>query len=320
MKNMRPGNAGRVIRGVIIGAVIAILAVSVMTGCIFFTNEQETGFICTLGKNTMIETAGAHFKIPFISQKYVYDGTTQGMAIGYNEGDNESAQSESLMITSDFNFINIDFYIEYRITDPIAYTYATSDPEGILRNIAMASIRNTVGLVDVDTALTTGKSQIETDVQTDITEELLRHETGLTVSNVSIQDSEPPTETVSEAFKAVNDAKTGKDTAINNANAAAKKVTENAAAEASKILSSAEATRTERVNQAREEVATFNAIFDEYRKNPEVVKERMYLDAVKKIYPNMEIVIGDGKLIYVTGNGTNVEPAAAAAAAEADEK
>ncbi|MDO4478252.1 MAG: FtsH protease activity modulator HflK [Lachnospiraceae bacterium] len=316
-----PRNGGKGLKVIIGVAIAAAVVLIVAFDCVFFTNEQQTGFVCTLGKNSMIETAGVHFKAPFIAKKYVYDGTTQGMPIGYEDNYDDMANEDSLMITKDFNFINIDFYLEYRITDPIAYTFSTSDPEGMLRNIALASIRNTVGLVDVDTALTTGKSQIEIDVREDIAAELEKHKTGLTISNVSIQDSEPPTEEVSEAFKAVNDAKTGKDTAINNASAAAKTVTENASAEAAKILSSAEATRTERINQASEEVARFNALYEEYTKNPEIVRERMYLDAVKAVYPNMEIVIGDGQVVYVTGQdsaaGTGAAVGTARAAANA---
>ena len=167
----------------------------------------------------------------------------------------------------------------------------------------MAAIRNTVGQVDVDSAMTTGKSEIESKVLDDIILELDKHQTGLTVSNISIQDTEAPTEEVQAAFKAVEDAKQGASTAVNEANKYTNERIPEAEAAASKIKSSAEATRTERVNQASEEVAKFNAIYDEYQKNPEVIKQRLYLDTLGEVLPNMEIVIGDGKVIYVTGNG-----------------
>ena len=225
------------------------------------------------------------------------------MPIGYQMDNDESVYEDSLMITSDFNFINMDFYVEYRISDPIKYHYSTSDPEAFLENIALAAIRNTVGQVDVDSAMTTGKSEIESKVLDDIILELDKHQTGLTVSNISIQDTEAPTEEVQAAFKAVEDAKQGASTAVNEANKYTNERIPEAEAAASKIKSSAEATRTERVNQASEEVAKFNAIYDEYQKNPEVIKQRLYLDTLGEVLPNMEIVIGDGKVIYVTGNG-----------------
>ena len=285
------------------GFAIIIVVISLFNG-IYFTNEQEIGFSSIFGRNTIIETAGMHFKVPFLSKKHVFDGTTQGIPIGYSLEDDESVYEDSLMITSDFNFINIDFYLEYHITDPIAYYYSTNDPEGILKNIALASIRNTVGQVDVDSAMTTGKSQIEADVFADITAELSKHSTGLTVTNISIQDSEAPTKEVADAFQEVEDAKQGAKTAVNTANKYTNEQIPAAEAAAAKIKSSAEATRTERINQATEEVATFEALYAEYSKNPDIVKQRMYLDALSEIIPQMEIIIGkDSKVVYVTGSG-----------------
>lgn len=230
------------------------------------------------------------------------DGTTQGMPMGYTMDDDESVYEDSLMITSDFNFINMDFYVEYRISDPITYSYSTSNPEEFLENITLAAIRNTVGQVKVDLAMTTGKSEIEAKVLDDIIQELAKHKTGLTVTNISIQDTEAPTSEVQAAFKAVEDAKQGASTAENEANKYTNEKIPEAEATASKIKSSAEATCTERINQANQEVAKFNAVYDEYQKNPEVIKQRLYLDTLGEILPNMEVVIGDGKVIYVTRN------------------
>ena len=291
------------VRLFLIGIITVIILVVALINSIFFTTEQQIGFTTFLGKNTIIENAGMHFKIPFLAKSYIMDGTTQGMPIGYQMDNDESVYEDSLMITSDFNFINMDFYVEYRISPPIKYHYSTSDPEAFLENIALAAIRNTVGQVDVDSAMTTGKSEIESKVLDDIILELDKHQTGLTVSNISIQDTEAPTEEVQAAFKAVEDAKQGASTAVNEANKYTNERIPEAEAAASKIKSSAEATHTERVNQASEEVAKFNAIYDEYQKNPEVIKQRLYLDTLGEVLPNMEIVIGDGKVIYVTGNG-----------------
>ena len=272
---------------------------------IYITSEQQVGFVSIFGHNTLIENAGIHFKMPFVSEKHIFDGTTQGMPIGYTIENDESVIEDSLMITNDFNFINIDFYLEYRITDPIAYYYCTDDPEGLLKNIALSAVRNTVGQVSVDDAMTTGKSKIEADVFEDIIAELEKHNSGLIVTNISIQDSEAPTQTVKIAFQAVEDAKQGAQTKVNEANKYTNEQVPAAEANAAKIKASAEATKTERINQATEEVATFEALYEEYKKNPNVVKQRMYLDALSEVLPNMEIIIDkDGsQLVYVTGTG-----------------
>lgn len=210
------------------------------------------------------------------------------------------------MITSDFNFVNTDFYVEYRISNPIEYKFGSSNPEGILRNIAQASIRNTVGLYGVDAVLTTGRVEIQAIVKEQIIEKLQNHNTGLTILSVTIQDAEPPTAEVSEAFKAVETAKQTAESTINNAKAAEQTKIPEAEAKADSILKTAEAAKTERINQATQEVAEFNALYREYMENPETVKLQLYYSMMEEILPDMEIIIGnDAKMIYVS-NGESV--------------
>ena len=287
---------------IFLGYAVLVIVIGLFTA-VYSTTEKEIGFTSVFGHNELISTAGIHFKTPFVSSKHIFDATTQGMAIGYTEETDESVTEDSLMITSDFNFINIDFYLEYRIVDPIQYYYCTDNPEGILENIAQSAIRNTVGRYSVDEVMTTGKGQIEIDVLNDIDTELAKCETGLDVHNITIQDSEPPTEEVAKAFKDVEDAKQNADTAVNEANAYTNTQIPAAEAKAKKIEQDAEASKTVRINEAKEEVASFEALFSEYSLNPESVKNRMYLEALSEVLPNMEIVISkDGKVIYVDSN------------------
>lgn len=299
----------RKLKLIVYGALSAIILVITVFNCVFFTNEQEIAYTMTFGKPTIVEGAGPHFKMPFITTKKVLDATNKGIAIGYNLENNESVSEESLMITSDFNFVNTDFYVEYRISDPIAYVYGSSDPEGILRNIAQASIRNTVGLYDVDSVLTTGKSEIEAIVKEQIIEKLQHHETGLSIVGVSIQDVEPPTEEVSAAFKDVETAKQNAESVVNEAKASEKAKIPDAEAKADKIIKDAEAEKTERINQATQEVAEFMALYHEYMENPATVKLQLYYSMMEDILPGMEIIIGnDSKVIYVKNGEVVTNP------------
>lgn len=299
----------RKIKWITYGAITVVVFVITIFNCVFFTNEQEIAYTMTFGNATIVEGAGPHFKMPFITSKKVLDATNKGMAIGYNLENNESVSEESLMITSDFNFVNTDFYVEYRISDPIAYVYGTSYPEGILRNIAQASIRNTVGLYDVDTVLTTGKAEIEAIVKEQIIEKLQNHETGLTIVGVSIQDVEPPTDKVSTAFKDVETAKQNAESVVNNAKAAEQTKIPEAEAKADQIIKNAEAAKTERMNQATQEVAEFMALYQEYMENPETVKLQLYYSMMEDILPGMEIIIGnDSKVIYVKNGEVVTNP------------
>lgn len=288
-----------------IGLLIIIFVVIGAFNSVYFTNEQEIGFTSMFGSNSMIDGPGMHFKVPFLSQKHVYDATIKGMPIGFVVETNESNEEDSLMITSDFNFVNIDFYIEYRISDPIEYCYGSDNPELVLKNIAQASIRNTVGLYNVDEVMTTGKSEIEMKVREDIIQELEKHHLGISVGNVTIQDSEPPAQTAS-AFTAVSDARTNAEKEINAAQAYKNEKIPAAEAQAEEVKQAATASKTERVNAAKEEVARFEALFHEYQNNPYTVKQRLYYEALQEVLPNMEIIIGsDAKVIYVKDNGSS---------------
>lgn len=287
------GNTGKIIRNVVI-----VLAVIILAGNSFFTiNEQEQAVLTTFGVAKSVTQSGLHFKIPFIQQVEKVNTTIKGIRIGYDDHDN-SIDEESVMITSDYNFVNVDFYVEYRFSDPIKAVYASDRPEFILKNIAQSCIRRVIGQYDVDSVLTTGKAEIQSIIKEEIISELEQNDIGVTLVNITIQDSEPPTAEVMEAFKNVETAKQGKETSINNANKYANEKLPEAEARVDQILKDAEAEKAQRINEANAEVAKFNAMYEEYIKNPQVTKLRMYFETMEKVLP--------GTKVYVTDDGTGV--------------
>jgi membrane protease subunit HflK len=198
------------------------------------------------------------------------------------------------MITRDFNFVNVDFFVEYKVSDPIKYLYASSDPVAILKNIAQSNIRSIVGSYDVDSVITSGKYEIQSKIKEEILKDLLKHDIGLMLVNITIQDSEPPTDEVMEAFKSVETAKQGKDTALNNANKYRNEKLPQAQAEVDKILQQAESTKAKRINEAEAEVARFNEMYEEYMKYPLITKERMFYEAMEDILPSLKVIIDSG--------------------------
>jgi membrane protease subunit HflK len=189
----------------------------------------------------------------------------------------------------------VDFFVEYKVSDPIKYLYASSDPVIILKNIAQSNIRSTVGSYDVDSVITSGKYEIQSKIKEKILEDLMNHDIGLMLVNITIQDSEPPTEEVMEAFKSVETAKQGKDTAINNAKKYRNEKLPQALAEVDKILQQAESTKTKRINEAHAEVARFNEMYEEYIKYPLITKKRMYYEAMEDILPGVKVIIDSGE-------------------------
>ena len=266
---------------------------------IFVTNEQQTGVVEVLGRPNLISGAGIHFSAPYVSKRTILPATIQGMAFGYKEDSNESIENDALMITSDFNLVNIDFYVEYRIVNAIDYLYGSSNPEGIFSNAVKSAIRNTVGRYDIDSVMTTGKSLIESDILEDVRNELSELHTGLEIISVSVQDAEAPNEEVTQAFMDVESARQMAEKRRNEAQAYENRQIPAAEASAVETVQAAEAKRVERVNMASQEVANFNALFIEYSQNPDVVKEKLYWDTLSDILPNMEIILGSDNLVLI---------------------
>lgn len=289
--------------GKIAGIAAAVIVVLILVfNSTYEIKEQEQAVLITLGRASAVTEPGLHFKIPFIQQVKKVNTTIQGFSIGYNTDNNAVNEDESLMITSDFNFIDVDFYVEYRYSDPVKALYASKNPLEILRNISQSCIRTVIGSYPVDDVLTTGKNEIQAAIKEMILERLEEQDIGIQLVNITIQDSEPPTTEVMEAFKAVETAKQGKETALNNANKYRNEQIPSAQAKADGIIKDAEAQKTERINEATAQVARFNAMYEEYIKNPTVTKQRMFYEAMEEILPGLKVIIespdGDVQTIY----------------------
>ena len=200
-------------------------------------------------------------------------------------------ESESKMITGDYNIVNIDFFVEYKISDPVKYLFSSYEPDAIITNLVQSQIRNVIGSTEVDKVLTTGKSEIQSQVKELVSEELASYDIGLMLLDVKIQDSEPPTTAVIEAFKAVETAKQIAETVINQAKAYQNSEIPKANAEADKLVQNAEYLKQNRINDAIKQIAMFEAMYNEYNKNPQITKIRMYYEMIKEALPEVKLYI-----------------------------
>lgn len=279
-------------------AILIIFVLSFISSGVYRVSEQQNAVVTQFGKVVKTNTAGLYFKIPFLQQVEKVDITTHGTGIGYSiagNGQNIANGSDGIMITSDFNLLNIDFYLEYKVSDPVAYLFNSDKPEEILENIALSSIRSTVVNYTVDEAMTTAKGQIQADVKADMVRELEKHNVGLAVVNITIQDSEPPTDEIIQAFKAVETAKQGADTAKNNALKYQNEQIPSAEADADKIVQTAEANKAARIAEAEGQVARFNSMYEEYKNYPLITKKRLFFETMEDVLPNHKVIITDGQ-------------------------
>ena len=283
-------------------ALIAVIAIVVLIGaltCFYTVDDKQQAVVTTFGKVTDVAGAGLHFKLPFgIQQAHLVDvNVYQKIELGYSSEGAAVDKSESTMITGDYNIVNVDFFVEYKISDPVQFLYSSNAPEMILRNLIQSQVRNVVGSSSVDSVLTDGKENIQMQVKELVTQILEEYDIGLTLVDVRIQDAEPPTVAVNEAFKSVETAKQGAETVINDAKAYQNAQLPKAEAEADQLVQNAEYLKQKRINEAYQQVARFNAMYQEYALNPEVTKSRMYYETISKVLPGVKVYINTGNAV-----------------------
>ena len=282
----------------LLGAVGVILVLILISTCWYTVDEKQQAVITTFGKVTDTAGAGMHFKLPFGIQevKTVDVNVYQKIEIGYRTDAHDPSLSavvtkESKMITGDYNIVNVDFFVEYKISDPVKYLYNSAEPELILKNLVQSQIRNVIGSSTVDSILTDGKAEIQQQVKELITAELAEYDIGLVLTDIKIQDSEPPTVSVIEAFKNVETAKQSAETAINQAKAYQNSELPKAKATADQLIQNAEFLKQNRINDATKQVAMFKAMYEQYAQNPEITKVRMYYEALTEALPGVKLYI-----------------------------
>ena len=296
-----PKKAGKIA----LTAIIALVVVIGVLTSVYTVDDKQQAVVTTFGKATETVGPGLHFKLPFgIQQAHKVDvNVYQKIELGYSttaDGNYNVNENESTMITGDYNIVNVDFFVEYKISNPVQYLFSSNQPEMILRNLIQSQVRNVVGSSSVDSVLTDGKENIQMQVKELVAQILTEYNIGLTLVDVRIQDSEPPTQAVIEAFKAVETAKQQAETVVNDAKAYQNAQLPDAQAQADKLLQNAEYLKQKRINEAIEQVSMFEAMYAEYAQNPEITKSRMYYEAISKVLPGVKVYIN-------TGDGSDVQ-------------
>ena len=298
---MDPKKLGKIV----LAAVIAIALLVGIGTCFYTVDDKQQAVVTTFGKVTDVTDAGVHFMLPFgIQQVQKVDvNVYQKIELGYDTDKNgmyQTKSNESAMITGDYNIVNVDFFVEYKISDPVQYLYSSNDPELILKNLIQSQVRNVVGSSTVDAVLTDGKENIQMQVKDLVSSILEEYNIGLSLVDVKIQDAEPPTVEVVEAFKAVETAKQQAETVINDAKAYQNAQLPKAQAEADKKIQNAEYLKQKRINEAVQQVAMFEAMYAEYAQNPAITRSRMYYETISEVLPDVKLYIN-------SGNGSNVQ-------------
>ena len=203
-----------------------------------------------------------------------------------------AASFREIMLTQDENIVEVSLSAQYVIDDPTHFVLKVRDPEISLQHAAQSALRHVVGGTTMDLVLTEGRAQIGIDVKERLQDYLNMYETGIQVSTVNVDESKPPSQ-VQAAFDDVIKAREDEERVKNEAQAYANGIVPEARGGAQRQIEEASAYREQVIANAQGEADRFNKLLGEYRKSPEVTRERLYLDAVQVVYSNTNKVMVD---------------------------
>ncbi|MDE3839875.1 FtsH protease activity modulator HflK [Bacillus methanolicus] len=279
-----------------VGLVFLVVILCIIAFSTWYTvDESEQAVILTFGKvEEGLTEPGLHFKLPWpIQSVEKLSKETFSLQFGYEEKDGKIKEfpEETKMITGDENIVLADLVVQWKITDPEKYLYNSDDPKEILYDATSASLRSIIGSSKIDDALTSGKAEIEAEVRDLLSTLVNKYDIGISVLAVKLQDVELPNDEVRKAFTNVTDARETMNTKINEAKKYENKRKNEAQGEKDALISTAEGDKAARIERARGDVAVFNKLYEEYRKNPDITRQRLVLETIEQVLPNTEIYI-----------------------------
>lgn len=293
------------------GILIGLLALIGLFTSIYTVGPEEVGVVVRFGKYERTENPGLNFKLPYgvewvekipverqLKQEFGFRTATSGVRSTYEKG---PYVEESLMLTGDLNLADVEWVVQYRISDPYLFMFKVRNAEKTLRDMSESAVRKVVGDRTVNEVLTVGRMEIATSVERILQELCNEYENGITIDQVVLQDVNPP-DPVKPSFNSVNEAQQQRETLINQGQAEFNRVIPRARGEALQTIQQAEAYALNRVNRARGETVRFNTLFEEYVKAPDVTKKRLYLETMQRIMPKI------GSKVIVDEQGNNVLP------------
>ncbi len=266
----------------------------------YTVQPEERAVVKRMGAVSKVTDPGLHFKLPFgidqvqivatervLKQEFGFRTAGGDERTEYSQ---EDFPDESLMLSGDLNIIDVEWVVQYRISDPMLFLYSMREPTGTLRDISESVMRRAVGNRLGSEVLTTARVEISTLVRDETQKALNAYQTGIQVVTVELQDVVPPA-AVQPAFNEVNEARQERERMINEATKQQNQEIPRARGNANRVISQAEGYATERVNQALGETARFRSILAEYRLAPDVTRTRMYLETMKEVLPTVGSVL-----------------------------
>ncbi|MCY4380530.1 MAG: FtsH protease activity modulator HflK [Proteobacteria bacterium] len=284
-------------------SVLGLAVLFTLLQSFYMVDVSEDGVVTRFGRYVKTVGPGLHMKLPFnieaverVKTKIVHQEefgfrttNARGKSRLYS---NETLKAESLMLTGDLNVADVEWILQYRITDPWKYLFKARDVETNIRDVSISIMRRVVGDRLVNDVLTTGRVAIADEAKL-LTQQVLDHyDMGIVVARINLQDVNPP-DPVKGAFNEVNAAKQEQEQTINRAEQEYNRQIPEARGRAEQTIKDAEAFSINLVNRSLGDADKFNKILVEYAKAPDITKKRLYLEtmrAVLKDHQNVTVI------------------------------
>ena len=281
------------------GGVIAAVVVLVWLGSGFFiVQEGQQAVITQFGRYKSSVSAGFNWRFPYPIQRHELVFVTQirSVDVGRDNVLKATGLRESAMLTQDENILDIKFAVQYRLNDARAFLFESKNPADAVVQAAETSVREVLGKMNMDAALSEDRDQIGPKVRAMMQEILDRYKVGVEVVGINLQQGgvRPP-EQVQASFDDVLKAGQERERAKNEAQAYANDVIPRAVGSASRLKEEADAYKARVVAQAQGDAQRFRSVYNEYQKAPQVTRDRMYLDTMQQIFANVTKVLVDSR-------------------------
>ena len=274
----------------------------------YYTVEpNEEAILIRFGRYIETTQPGLHFKLPFGIERVIKVKTrvvhqaefgfrTTNTSTRRTTYSNSNFENESLMLTGDLNVAEVQWVVQYQISDPFKYKFQTSEPVTNIRDVSESILRRVVGDKLVTDVLTTGRVEIAATAKLLMQEVLNHYDMGVSIVSIKLQDVNPP-QVVQDSFNEVNSAKQEQEKMVNQAEESYNKVIPEARGKADKLISEAEGFAEATINRAYGNADRFLAVYKEYKKAPFITRKRIYLETMQEVFKKMDnITIIDPKV------------------------
>lgn len=289
-----------------LGVIVAVVGAVWLGSGFFIVQDGQVAVVTQFGKYKSTVQAGFQWRLPYPIESHELVNVSQlrTLDVGFRGNARSRVLPEALMLTEDENIVDVQFVVQYRLRADGApdYLFKLKDPDESVRQAAQSSMREVVGTRKMDSVLYESRTDVANTVQKLMQQILDGYQSGIQISSVAIQNVQPP-EQVQAAFDDAVKAGQDSERQSNEGRAYLNQIVPMARGQASRIIEQAEGYRAKVVGNAVGDTARFTSVLAEYRKSPQVIRERMYLETMQQMYAGASKVLvdtrGNGNMLYL---------------------